>query len=52
MQGLVKIGKTTRDVFFKTCRFIYNGIPVILSIWDAKVKDVDETEKAFHEDKR
>jgi len=50
MQGLVKIGKTTRDVSLRLADLYTTGVPLPFECeYAAKVKDVDETEKAFHE---
>ena len=50
MQGLVKIGKTTRDVSLRLADLYTTGVPLPFEcVYAAKVKDVDETEKAFHE---
>ena len=50
MKGLVKIGKTTRDVSLRLADLYTTGVPLPFDcVYAAKVKDVDETEKAFHE---
>ena len=50
MQGLVKIGKTTRDVSLRLADLYTTGVPLPFECkYAAQVKDVDETEKAFHE---
>ncbi len=49
MEGLVKIGKTTRDVSLRLADLYTTGVPLPFECeYAAKVKDVDETEKAFH----
>jgi len=50
MEGLVKIGKTTRDVSLRLADLYTTGVPLPFECkYAAKVRDVDETEKAFHE---
>ena len=50
MEGLVKIGKTTRDVSLRLADLYTTGVPLPFECeYAAKVKDVDETERAFHE---
>ena len=49
MPGMVKIGKTTRDVSFRLADLYSTGVPLPFECeYAALVKDVDETEKAFH----
>ena len=49
MPDLVKIGKTTRDVSLRLADLYSTGVPLPFECeYAAKVKDVDETEKAFH----
>ena len=49
MEGLVKIGKTTRDVSLRLADLYTTGVPLPFECeYAAKVKDVDATEKAFH----
>ena len=49
MTGMVKIGKTTRDVSFRLADLYSTGVPLPFECeYAALVKDVDETEKAFH----
>ena len=49
MPGMVKIGKTTRDVSLRLADLYSTGVPLPFECeYAALVKDVDETEKAFH----
>jgi len=49
MPDLVKIGKTTRDVSLRLSDLYTTGVPLPFECeYAAKVKDVDQTEKAFH----
>ena len=49
MPDLVKIGKTTRDISLRLADLYSTGVPLPFECeYAAKVKDVDETEKAFH----
>ena len=49
MPGMVKIGKTTRDVSLRLADLYSTGVPLPFEcVYAALVKDVDETEKAFH----
>ena len=50
IEGLVKIGKTTRDVSLRLSDLYTTGVPLPFEFeYAAKVRNVDETEKAFHE---
>ena len=50
MPDLVKIGKTTRDVSLRLSDLYTTGVPLPFECeYAAKVRNVDETEKAFHE---
>ena len=49
MPGMVKIGKTTRDVSFRLADLYSTGVPLPFECeYAALVRDVDKTEKAFH----
>ncbi len=49
MPGMVKIGKTTRDVSLRLADLYSTGVPLPFECaYAALVKDVDKTEKAFH----
>ena len=49
MPGMVKIGKTTRDVSLRLIDLYSTGVPLPFECeYAALVKDVDKTEKAFH----
>ena len=49
MPGMVKIGKTTKDVSYRLSDLYSTGVPLPFEcIYAALVKDVNETEKAFH----
>ena len=49
MPGMVKIGKTTRDVSFRLAALYSTGVPLPFECeYAALVRDVDKTEKAFH----
>ena len=49
MPGMVKIGKTTRDVSLRLLDLYSTGVPLPFECeYAALVKDVDKTEKAFH----
>ena len=49
MPDLVKIGKTTRDLSLRLSDLYTTGVPLPFECeYAAKVKDVDQTEKAFH----
>ena len=49
MPDLVKIGKTTRDISLRLSDLYSTGVPLPFECeYAAKVKDVDQTEKAFH----
>ena len=49
MPGMVKIGKTTRDVSLRLAKLYSTGVPLPFECaYAALVKDVDKTEKAFH----
>tara|TARA_B100000212_G_scaffold336040_1_gene308818 strand:- start:9673 stop:10287 length:615 start_codon:yes stop_codon:yes gene_type:complete len=49
MPGMVKIGKTIRDVSLRLADLYSTGVPLPFECaYAALVKDVDKTEKAFH----
>ena len=49
MPGMVKIGKTTRNVELRLSDLYSTGVPLPFECeYAAKVSDVDKTEKAFH----
>ena len=49
MPNMVKIGKTTRNVELRLADLYSTGVPLPFECeYAAKVKDVDNTEKAFH----
>ena len=49
MPGMVKIGKTTKDVSLRLTDLYSTGVPLPFECeYAALVKDVDKTEKAFH----
>tara|TARA_B100001248_G_C27185677_1_gene364424 strand:- start:16 stop:627 length:612 start_codon:yes stop_codon:yes gene_type:complete len=49
MPGMVKIGKTTRDVSLRLADLYSTGVPLPFECeYAALVKDVDKTEKVFH----
>ena len=49
MPDLVKIGKSTRDVSLRPLELFTKGVPLPFeSVYAAKFKDVDQTEKSFH----
>tara|TARA_B100000242_G_scaffold293732_1_gene272807 strand:- start:3173 stop:3784 length:612 start_codon:yes stop_codon:yes gene_type:complete len=49
MPGMVKIGKTTRDVSLRLAGLYSTGVPLPFECeYAALVSDVDKTEKAFH----
>ncbi len=49
MPGMVKIGKTIRNVELRLSDLYSTGVPLPFECeYAAKVKDVDKTEKAFH----
>ena len=50
MPGMVKIGKTTKDVSLRLANLYSTGVPLPFECeYAALVKDVDQTEKAFHD---
>ena len=49
MPNMVKIGKTTRDVELRLADLYSTGVPLPFECeYEAKVNNVDKTEKAFH----
>ena len=49
MPGMVKIGKTTKDVSLRLTHLYSTGVPLPFECeYAALVKDVDKTERAFH----